>query len=95
MQREFNTFVNVGKPQVVYRESIERDFEASAVFDKEVSGQKHFAEVAIRLRPRARAEPEICSGLKSIRKPYPRILFRLLNAVCLKHFRAAPCSDIR
>ncbi len=54
MQREFNTFVNVGKPQVVYRESIERDFEASAVFDKEVSGQKHFAEVAIRLRPRDR-----------------------------------------
>ncbi len=54
MQREFNTFVNVGKPQVVYRESIERDFEASAVFDKEVSGQKHFAEIAIRLRPRDR-----------------------------------------
>lgn len=54
MHREFNTFVNVGKPQVVYRESIEKEFEASAVFDKEVSGQKHFAEVAIRLRSRAR-----------------------------------------
>ena len=54
MHREFNTFVNVGKPQVVYRESIEKEFAASAFFDKEVAGQKHFAEVAIRLRPRAR-----------------------------------------
>ncbi len=51
MQREFKTSVNVGKPQVVYRESIERESEASAVFDKEVAGQRHFGEVTIRLRP--------------------------------------------
>ena len=32
MQREFNTNVNVGKPQVVYREAVERASTASAVF---------------------------------------------------------------
>ncbi len=51
MQREFKTNVNVGKPQVVYRESIERKGEGSAVFDREISGQRHFAEVTLTLRP--------------------------------------------
>ena len=51
MLREFNTSVRVGKPQVVYRETIETEAEATAVFDKEVAGQHHFAEVCIRLKP--------------------------------------------
>jgi len=54
MQREFNTNVNIGKPQVVYRETLAKEASASAVFDKEVAGQKHFAEVAIALRPLTR-----------------------------------------
>ena len=56
MRREFNTQVNVGKPQVVYRESIEQKAEVTAVFDKEVSGQRHFAEVKLSLKPLARGE---------------------------------------
>lgn len=56
MRREFNTQVNVGKPQVVYRESIENEAEAGAVFDKEVAGQRHFAEVRLRLKPLARGK---------------------------------------
>ncbi len=51
MQREFNTNVNVGKPQVVYRETIEKQGEGSAVFDKEIAGQRHFAKVALKLTP--------------------------------------------
>lgn len=51
MLREFNTSVNVGKPQVVYRESIEKEIKASSIFDKEVSGQHHFGEVALKLKP--------------------------------------------
>jgi len=51
MMREFKTSVNVGKPQVVYRETIEAAGEGHAVFDKEVAGQRHFAEVALRLKP--------------------------------------------
>ncbi len=56
MRREFNTQVNVGKPQVVYRETIQQSAEAAAVFDKEVSGQKHYAEVKLRLQPLARGK---------------------------------------
>ncbi len=51
MKREYNTHVNVGKPQVVYRETIGKEATASAVFDKEVAGQRHFAEVALTLKP--------------------------------------------
>jgi elongation factor G len=51
MQREFKTNVNVGKPQVVYRETIEKEGETSAVFDKEVAGQRHFGEVTLKLMP--------------------------------------------
>lgn len=51
MLREFNTGVNVGKPQVVYRETIEKEAAATAVFDKEVAGHHHYAEVGIKLKP--------------------------------------------
>ena len=54
MLREFKTSVSVGKPQVVYREAIERKGEASAIFDREVAGQHHFAEVNLVLKPRQR-----------------------------------------
>ena len=56
MLREFKTHVNVGKPQVVYRETIESEASAGAVFDKEVAGQRHFGEVHLTLRPRSRGE---------------------------------------
>ncbi len=51
MQREFKTTVNVGKPQVVYRETIEQGAEASVSFDKEIAGQRHFGEVSLSLKP--------------------------------------------
>ena len=56
MQREFHTSVNVGKPQVVYRETIAGESEASAVFDKEVAGHHLFGEVRLKLRPLARGK---------------------------------------
>jgi len=51
MLREFNTRVNVGKPQVVYRETIQSEAVGSAVFDKEITGQRHYGEVKLRLEP--------------------------------------------
>ena len=51
MQREFNTNVNVGKPQVVYRESIANRAQASAIFDKEIAGQRLYGEVNLAVKP--------------------------------------------
>ncbi len=54
MLREFKTDVNVGKPQVVYRETIDQPGEAEAVFDREISGQHHFAQVRLQIKPTKR-----------------------------------------
>ncbi|MFH1977047.1 MAG: elongation factor G [Pseudomonadota bacterium] len=51
MTREFNTMVNVGRPQVVYRETIACDSTGSAVFDRDIAGQRHFGDVSLRLKP--------------------------------------------
>ena len=54
MQREFNTNVNVGKPQVVYRETISEQAESTAVFDKEIAGQRLYGEVRLTVAPLSR-----------------------------------------
>ena len=59
MLREFKTSVNVGKPQVVYRETISQPAKATAVFDREVTGQRHYGEVAMALTPRERGAGNI------------------------------------
>ncbi len=53
---EYNLEVNVGRPQVVYRETIEREVEASAKFMKEIDEVKHFAEVFLRISPNQRGK---------------------------------------
>jgi elongation factor G len=56
MQREFKTNVNVGKPQVVYRETIQKEGRASAAFDREVAGRRHFGEVFLKIIPLNRGD---------------------------------------
>ena len=56
MQREFNTQVNVGKPQVVHRETIESVGEGASVFDKEITGQRQFGDVTLCLKPLPRGK---------------------------------------
>ncbi len=51
MIREFNTNVNVGKPQVVYREVMESSSNGHAVFERDIAGKLHFAELDITLNP--------------------------------------------
>ncbi len=54
LKREFNTHVNVGKPQVVYKETVGQTAQEDAVFEKEVAGTSHFAQVTLKLAPQAR-----------------------------------------
>ena len=56
MRREYNTSVNVGRPQVVYRETPAKAATGHAVFDREVAGQRHFAEVEISVNPLSRGQ---------------------------------------
>ena len=56
MLKEFKTNVNVGNPQVVYREILTSKARGSAVFEREISGKAHFANVSIRLEPLKRGD---------------------------------------
>ncbi|KUG23509.1 translation elongation factor g [hydrocarbon metagenome] len=52
--REFNCHVNVGRPRVVYRETIQKKVEMEGIFEKELGEKKHFGHVRISLTPRKR-----------------------------------------
>jgi len=53
---EYHLQVNVGRPQVVYRETVEKEAEASAKFMKELEEMRHFAEVFLRVAPNGRGK---------------------------------------
>ncbi len=52
--REFNCHVNIGKPRVVYRETIQKKAEIEGIFEKELGEKKHFGHVRLSLTPRKR-----------------------------------------
>ena len=54
LEREFHAQVRAGRPQVVYRETIAARAEEIGVFDRELAGKRHFAEVRLTLSPRPR-----------------------------------------
>jgi len=54
LHREFNARVNVGRPRVVYRESIQKQIESENVFEKELGEKKHFGQIRLELAPRKR-----------------------------------------
>jgi elongation factor G len=53
---EYHLEVNVGRPQVVYRETIEKEVEATAKFMKDMDEVKHLGEVFLRISPNGRGK---------------------------------------
>jgi elongation factor G len=63
MRREYGVAANVGKPQVVYRETVLGEAEGHATFEREMKEQKIFGEARCRVRSLARG-----SGVKFLKK---------------------------
>jgi elongation factor G len=63
LEREFHAHVRAGRPQVVYRETIASRVEETGVFDRELAGRHHFAEVRLTLAPRPRGEGNAFASL--------------------------------
>jgi elongation factor G len=61
--REYAIQVNVGKPQVVYRETITRSSEVKSSFDREIAGVPHYAQVELHLEPRPRGKGNLFRDL--------------------------------
>ncbi len=51
MKREFNVEANVGKPQVAYRETIQREASAEYKYVKQSGGRGQYGHVKIKIRP--------------------------------------------
>lgn len=51
LRDDFKLEVQVGKPQVVYRETVRGAAEVTETFGREIAGKAHFAEVRLAIRP--------------------------------------------
>ena len=56
LRTEYGLEVNVGQPQVVYRETVGAPSEATAVFEREIAGKDLYAAVTLRLEPLGRGK---------------------------------------
>jgi len=56
LERDFNTRLRAGRPQVVYRETITDSGSGTGTFDRELGGRHHFAQVTLRVMPRNRGQ---------------------------------------
>ncbi len=65
LKREFNARVNVGRPRVVYRETIQKPFEIESTFEKELGEKKHHGQVRIALVPGKRGSGNRIDNLLS------------------------------
>jgi elongation factor G len=54
LERDFNTRLRSGRPQVVYRETINTSGAGTGSFNRELAGKQHFAQVSLAVRPRPR-----------------------------------------
>jgi elongation factor G len=63
LQREFHARVNVGKPRVVHRETIQKRVECEGLFERELGEKKHFGHVKLVLEPTERG-----GGVEIIRR---------------------------
>ncbi|HFB84073.1 MAG TPA: elongation factor G, partial [Thermodesulfatator sp.] len=88
IKREYHLPINVGRPQVVYRETITRPAEATEVFDRDIAGvrQKVEATLAIAPLPRGagrqiRIEPPLAEELpEALRQELEETLYQSLEA---------------
>ncbi len=56
LKREYSVGVHTGKPQVVYKETIQSSAHAQVKFDREIHEARHMGEVTVGVAPAARGE---------------------------------------
>jgi len=69
LERDFNTHLRAGRPQVVYRETIATSATETGSFDRELGGSKHFAQVKVSVRPQARGRGNLFLSGLSVEDP--------------------------
>lgn len=77
LSREFKVGVNVGSPQVSYRESIESSGTASKVYNQEVGGKVQYGEVTLEVEPQEEQVIRFESEFKS--RDIPKEFFKAVE----------------
>ncbi|OGC81217.1 translation elongation factor G [Candidatus Adlerbacteria bacterium RIFCSPLOWO2_01_FULL_51_16] len=77
MKREFSVEANVGKPQVAYRETIQKEAEAEGKYIKQTGGRGQYGHVRIRIKP---LEP-VVEGKKIAKNISREEHFEFINAI--------------
>ncbi|MBN2687042.1 MAG: elongation factor G [Deltaproteobacteria bacterium] len=96
--REYNTKVNVGKPKVVFRETIEKGVDAEGTFHRELGDAKHFGHVILHLEPNTRGSGlsiTTLNGTDSIAVYLPAIEEAIRDASLTGVIAGYPVTDMK
>ncbi|OAG27823.1 elongation factor G [Thermodesulfatator autotrophicus] len=63
LKRDFGLELRIGKPQVIYRETITQEAEVIEFFDEQIGDERLSAEVNLLVRPRKRGEGNLIGSL--------------------------------
>ncbi len=77
MKREFKVEANIGRPQVAYRETIQREAEAEHKYIKQTGGRGQYGHVKIKIRPLQPIE----EGAKIPKNTYREDHFEFVNNI--------------
>ncbi|KKS30495.1 MAG: Elongation factor G [Parcubacteria group bacterium GW2011_GWA2_43_11] len=77
MKREFNVDANIGRPQVAYRETIQRASEAECKYIKQTGGRGQYGHVKIRIKPLE----ALAEGAKIPKNVYREDHFEFINSI--------------
>lgn len=87
--REFNAHVNVGRPRVVYRETIKNAVEVEERFEREVGERKHFGHVRFFMEPKERG-----GGIELPAKIEGELIPEEFHAAIVEGIREATLSGV-
>jgi elongation factor G len=87
--REFNAHVNVGRPRVVYRETIKNAVEVEERFEREVGEKKHFGHVRLFMEPKERG-----GGIELPAKIEGELIPEEFHAAIVEGIREATLSGV-
>lgn len=77
MKREFKVEANIGRPQVAYRETIQKPSEAECKYVKQTGGRGQYGHVKIRIKPIEAVE----EGAKVAKNVYREDHFEFINNI--------------
>ncbi|MDR3182748.1 MAG: elongation factor G [Planctomycetaceae bacterium] len=88
--REYKVNVRVHNPRVSYRESIQRSVEVIGECNRNLGGQKHWAELKLRLEPKSELQSQDCGVNQTI-----EIVSEYTSELFDKQFRQLVLESIR